>query len=158
MSTQSLSRKIPEKMRAIICPRYGLPDVLRLKEVERPIPRDDEVLVRVQAASVNRSDWEGLTGTPLYARMGGLLGPRHKILGSDIAGRVEMVGRNVERFQPGDEVFGDISGRLGGFAEYVCAREGGLALKPAQHDVRGSSRPSHKRQSSPCRGFAIKDR
>src|SRR3989442_1758743 len=118
-------------MKAIVYTKYGPPEVLRLKEVERPTPTDDEVLIKVQAVSVNRSDWEILTGTPLYARIGGLLRPRHQILGSDIAGRVEMVGRNIRRFQPGDEVFGDILGRMGGFAEYACAREGALALKPA---------------------------
>ncbi len=118
-------------MKAIVCTKYGPREGLQLKEVERPTPTDDEVLVKVQAVSVNRSDWEGLTGTPLYARMGGLLRPRHQILGSDIAGRVEMAGRNIQRFQPGDAVFGDISERMGGFAEYVCAREKTLALKPA---------------------------
>ncbi len=118
-------------MKAIVYTKYGPPEVLQLKEVERPTPTDDEVLIKVQAVSVNRSDWEGLTGKPLYARIGGLLRPRHHILGSDIAGRVETVGRNIRRFQPGDEVFGDILGRMGGFAEYVCARERALALKPA---------------------------
>jgi len=118
-------------MKAIVYTKYGPPEVLQLKEVERPTPKDDEVLIKVQAASVNRSDWEGLTGTPLYARLGGLLRPRRQILGSDIAGRVEMAGRNIRRFQPEDEVFGDISVRMGGFAEYVCAREKALALKPA---------------------------
>jgi NADPH:quinone reductase-like Zn-dependent oxidoreductase len=118
-------------MKAIVCTKYGPPDVLQLKEVERPTPKDNEVLIKVQAVSLNRSDWEGLTGTPLYARLGGLLRPRHQILGSDIAGRVETAGRNIRRFQPGDEVFGDILGRNGGFAEYVCAHEGALALKPA---------------------------
>src|ERR671920_1163206 len=118
-------------MKAIVYTRYGPPEVLQLKEVARPTPKDDEVLIRVQAVSVNRSDWEGLRGKPLYARIGGLLRPRQHILGSDIAGRVEMAGRNVSRFRPGDEVFGDILGRLGGFAEYVCAPENRLALKPA---------------------------
>src|SRR2546427_2669368 len=118
-------------MKAIVYTKYGPPEVLQHKEVERPAPTDDEVLIKVQAVSVNRSDWEILTGTPLYARMGGLLRPRHQIPGSDIAGRVEMAGRNIRRFQPGDEVFGDILGRMGGFAEYVCARERALALKPA---------------------------
>jgi NADPH:quinone reductase-like Zn-dependent oxidoreductase len=118
-------------MKAIVHTKYGPPEVLQLKEVAKPIPRDDEVLIKVQAVSVNRSDWEGLRGKPLYARIGGLLRPRHQILGSDIAGRVEMAGRNVRRFRPGDEVFGDILPRLGGFAEYVCARESALALKPA---------------------------
>jgi len=118
-------------MKAIVYTEYGPPDVLQLKEVAKPTPTDDEVLIKVQAVSVNRSDWEGLRGKPLYARIGGLLKPRHQILGSDIAGRVEMAGRNIRRFQPGDEVFGDILGRMGGFAEYVCARERALALKPA---------------------------
>ena len=118
------------KMKAIVYTKYGPPEVLQLKEVERPTPTDDEVLIKVQAVSVNRSDWEILTGTPLYARLGGLLRPRHQILGSDIAGRVELTGRNIRRFQQGDEVFGDILGRMGGFAEYVCARERSLALKP----------------------------
>jgi NADPH:quinone reductase-like Zn-dependent oxidoreductase len=124
-------KKTPEKMKAIVYTKYGPPDVLQLKEVERPTPKDDEVLIKVQAVSVNRSDWEALTGTPLYARLGGLLRPRHQILGSDIAGRVEVAGRNVTRFKPGDEVFGDISRHMGGFAEYVCARERAFALKPA---------------------------
>src|SRR5260221_11621966 len=118
-------------MKAIVYTRYGSPDVLQLKEVAKPTPTDDEVLIKVQAASVNRSDWEILRGKPLYARIGGLLKPRHQILGSDIAGRVEIAGRNIRRFQPGDEVFGDILGSMGGFAEYVCAPENALALKPA---------------------------
>ena len=118
-------------MKAIVYTKYGPPEVLQLKEVARPTPKNDEVLIKVQAVSVNRSDWEGLRGKPLYARLGGLLRPRNQILGSDIAGRVELAGRNVRRFQPGDEVFGDILPRLGGFAEYVCARESALALKPA---------------------------
>jgi NADPH:quinone reductase-like Zn-dependent oxidoreductase len=118
-------------MKAIVYTKYGPPEVLQLKEVAKPTPRDEEVLIKVRAVSVNRSDWEGLRGKPLYARIGGLLRPRQQILGSDIAGRVEMAGRNVRRFQPGDEVFGDILPRLGGFAEYVCARESALAPKPA---------------------------
>src|ERR671912_2653677 len=117
-------------MKAIVYTKYGSPKVLQLKEVAKPTPKDDEVLIKVQAVSVNRSDWEGLSGKPLYARLGGLLKPRHHILGSDIAGRVEMAGRHIRRFRPGDEVFGDILPRLGGFAEYVCARESALALKP----------------------------
>jgi NADPH:quinone reductase-like Zn-dependent oxidoreductase len=118
-------------MKAIVYTKYGNPDVLRLKEVDRPTPKDNEVLIKVKAVSVNRSDWENLTGSPLYARFGGLLRPRHKILGSDIAGRVEMIGRNTSRFQPGDEVFGDTSFRMSGFAEYVCALEETLVMKPA---------------------------
>ena len=118
-------------MKAIVYEKYGSPDVLKLEEVAKPTPTDDEVLIKVQAVSVNRSDWECLRGKPLYARIGGLLKPKNQILGSDIAGRVEMAGRNIRRFQPGDEVFGDILERMGGFAEYVCARGGAMALKPA---------------------------
>jgi NADPH:quinone reductase-like Zn-dependent oxidoreductase len=118
-------------LKAIVYSHYGSPDVLQLTEVAKPAPKDDEVLIKVQAVSVNRSDWEGLRGKPLYARMGGLLKPRRQILGSDIAGRVEMAGSNKRQFQPGDEVFGDILEHMGGFAEYVCARGRALALKPA---------------------------
>jgi len=118
-------------MKAMVYTKYGSPAILQLQEVAKPTPMDDEVLIKIQAASVNRSDWEGLIGTPLYARIGGLRKPRHQILGSDIAGRVELVGRNVQRLHPGDEVFGDILWQMGGFAEYVCARERYLALKPA---------------------------
>src|SRR5260221_12416645 len=117
-------------MKAVVYTAYGPPDVLQIKEVAKPTPADDEVLIKVQAVSVNRSDWEGLRGKPLYARIGGLLKPRHQILGSDIAGRVEMAGRNVRRFQPGDEVFGDILGKLGGVAAVVGVREKALRFKP----------------------------
>jgi NADPH:quinone reductase-like Zn-dependent oxidoreductase len=93
-------------MKAIVYTKYGPPEVLQLKEVAKPTPRDDEVLIKVQAVSVNRSDWEGLIGKPLYARIEGLRKPRRQILGSDIAGRVEAVGKYIRRFQPGAEVFG----------------------------------------------------
>ena len=120
-------------MKAIVCTKYGSPDVLQLKEVDKPIPKEDEAQVKVHAASANAGDWHLLRGKPFLIRlMGyGLLKPKYKILGSDIAGRVEAVGRNVKQFQPGDEVFGDICGCWGGFAEYVCARDNALALKPA---------------------------
>ncbi|MBL7135794.1 MAG: NAD(P)-dependent alcohol dehydrogenase [Candidatus Marinimicrobia bacterium] len=120
-------------MKAIVYTKYGPPDVLQLKEVEKPIPKDNEVLVKVHAASVNDWDWGLLRGTPFVNRLlFGLLKPKIKILGVDIAGLVEAVGRNVKQFQPGDEVFGDISGcGWGGFAEYVCALENALVLKPA---------------------------
>lgn len=118
-------------MQAVVYTEYGPPDVLQLKEVAKPTPRDDEVLVKVQAVSVNRSDWEGLLGTPLYARFGGLRRPGRQILGSDIAGCVEAVGRNSSQFRPGDAVFGDILPHMGGFAEYVCARERDLVPIPA---------------------------
>ncbi|MCI0575105.1 MAG: NAD(P)-dependent alcohol dehydrogenase [Chloroflexi bacterium] len=118
-------------MKAIVYTEYGSPDVLKLEEVEKSVPTDDEILVKVYAVSVNRSDWEGLTGKPLYARIGGLRKPSNKILGSDVAGRVEMVGRNNKDFQPGDEVFGEMGDYHGGFAEYVCTRGRSWALKPA---------------------------
>ena len=126
-------------MKAIVRHKYGSPDVLKLEEVQKPTPTDDEVLVKVHAASANRGDWELLRGIPFVVRLAGfgLLKPKIKILGVDIAGRVEAVGRNVKQFQPGDEVFGDIAEYgfpprgFGAFAEYVCARENALALKPA---------------------------
>jgi NADPH:quinone reductase-like Zn-dependent oxidoreductase len=117
-------------MKAVVYTEYGPPEALQLTEVPRPSPADDEVLVKLHAVSLNRSDWEALIGKPLYARIGGLFKPRRHILGSDIAGTVESVGKNVTRFQPGDEVFGDILMRMGGFAQYVCARERALAPKP----------------------------
>ena len=119
-------------MKAIVFTRYGSPDVLELREVEKPAPADGEVLVRVHAAALNDWDYGALLGTDFVNRiLFGLLRPRPKkqILGSDVAGRVEAVGRNVTRFQPGDEVFGDLSGTWGGFAEYVCAREKALERK-----------------------------
>ena len=119
-------------MKAVVFTRYGSPDVLELKEVATPSPRDDEVLVKVHAASVNDWDYEALRGTPFVNRlMFGLFRPKKQILGSDIAGRVEAAGARVTRFRPGDEVFGDLSGRWGGFAEYACAPEQMLALKSA---------------------------
>lgn len=115
-------------MQAIVFARYGSPDVLQCKEVEEPAPADDEVLIRVHAASLNDWDWEALHGTFVNRLLFGLLAPKKQILGSDIAGRIESVGKNVQRFQPGDEVFGDLSGEWGGLAEYVCAPESSLAL------------------------------
>ncbi|MCH8089835.1 MAG: NAD(P)-dependent alcohol dehydrogenase, partial [Chloroflexi bacterium] len=116
-------------MKAIVYHKYGLPDVLGFEEVEKPTPRDDEVLVKVHAASINSWDWDLLRGRPVV-RMWGLFKPKYTIPGSDIAGRVEAVGRKVKQFQPGDEVYGDLSGcGWGGFAEYVCGRENALALK-----------------------------
>jgi NADPH:quinone reductase-like Zn-dependent oxidoreductase len=120
-------------MKAIVFEKYGPPDVLQLKEVEKPTPKDNEVLVRVHAASVNSWDWELLRGKPFVNRLlFGLFKPKIRILGIDMAGRVEAVGKNAKRFRPGDEVFGDLSGSgMGGFAEYVCARENALTPKPA---------------------------
>jgi len=118
-------------MKAIVRYQYGSPDVLRLADVEMPTPTDDEVRIKIHAVSINGSDREGLIGKPLYARLGGLRKPGYPILGSDIAGRVERAGKNITKFQPGDEVFGEIPGYHGGFAEYACAPERTLAHKPA---------------------------
>jgi NADPH:quinone reductase-like Zn-dependent oxidoreductase len=117
-------------MKAVVYERYGPPERLRPREVPRPTPGDDEVLIRLHATSINASDWELLTATPAYARIWGLLRPRHTILGSDIAGRVEAVGRAARRFRPGDAVLGDNFGRWGGLAEYVCAPQDALLHKP----------------------------
>jgi len=118
-------------MKAIVYHEYGSPDVLKLEEVQKPTPADNQLLIKVQAVSINRSDWEGLVGKPLYARMGGLLKPKDRILGSDIAGTVEAVGKDVKKFKLGDEVFGLMLNYGGGFAEYACKSEKALALKPA---------------------------
>ena len=120
-------------MRAIVCTQYGSPDVLRLEEVAKPVPGDDEVLVKVHAASLNAADVETLRGV-FIVRMAAPSRPAHQILGSDIAGRVEAVGKDVAQFQPGDEVWGDLSfpHSLGAFAEYVCVSERALAPKPAR--------------------------
>jgi len=120
-------------MKAIVYTKYGPPDVLKLNEVEKPIPKEDEVLVKVHAASANPLDWHLMRAEPFLARLeAGLLKPKNKILGADISGRVEAVGRNVKQFQPGDEIFGEIfENGLGGFAEYVSVPESALVLKPA---------------------------
>lgn len=110
-------------MKAIVYTRYGSPEVLQLEEVEKPVPKDGEVLVKVYAA-----DWHLLRAKPFLIRLmgGGFLRPKNKILGADIAGRVEVAGSNVSRLQPRDKVFGDLSTfGNGGFAEYVCAPENG---------------------------------
>ncbi len=111
-------------VKAIVYQRYGPPDVLEMRDVETPVPGDRDLLIKVEAASVNRSDWEGLIGKPLYARMNGLRRPHQRILGSDVAGRVEAVGSAVEMFRPGDDVFGDVMYHGGSaFAEYVTVPE-----------------------------------
>jgi len=111
-------------VKAIVCTKYGSPDVLQLKEVPIPAPEDDEVLIRVYAASVNARDWRFMRAKPFFIRLvpRGFLQPKNKILGADLAGRVEAIGSNLKQFQPGDEVFGYLpsaTGR-GTFAEYVC--------------------------------------
>lgn len=121
-------------MKAIVYDRYGLPDVLRLEEVQRPIPGKGEVLVKIHAVSINSWDWDMLTGKPLeYRFLSGLLRPKsRKIHGCDIAGKVEAVGKNVNQFRVGDEVFGDLSdGGWGAFAEFTSARESDLFPKPS---------------------------
>ncbi len=119
---------------AIVQTEYGSTQMLSLQEVDRPVVPDNGVLVRVHAASVNAGDWHLMRGTPFFIRLifGGLLKPKIKILGTDVAGRVEAVGKDVTQFQPGDEVFGSLSEcGFGAFAEYVCATEAALVLKPA---------------------------
>ncbi len=118
-------------MKAVVYEEYGSPDVLHLTELEKPVPSDDQILIKIHAVSINGSDREGLTGKPLYSRLGGLRRPEKKILGSDIAGRVESVGKNIIEFEPGDEVFGELPGYRGGFAEYVCTHEETMMQKPA---------------------------
>lgn len=119
-----------ELMKAIVYRCYGSPDVLRFEDVEKPTPADDEVLVKVHAASVNPLDWHYMRGSPYIVRLGSGLGaPNGTSMGVDFAGTVETVGSNVKRFKPGDEVFG---GRSGAFAEYVTVPEDrALTLKPA---------------------------
>jgi NADPH:quinone reductase-like Zn-dependent oxidoreductase len=117
-------------MKAIVQTRYGPPEVLQFEEIEKPVPKDDEVLVQVLAASVNAYDWHMMRAKPFLVRLmgGGFMKPKITRFGADMAGRVEAVGGAAKQFHPGDEVFGTVSG---GFAEYVCAREKYLALKPA---------------------------
>ena len=117
-------------MKAIVCTRYGPPDVLQFNDVTKPTPADNEVLIKLYAASVNPVDLHLMRGKPFFLRLmsGGLRAPKRKIPGHDIAGRVEAVGRNVTQFKPGDDVFGACRGA---FAEHVCAMEDKLARKPA---------------------------
>jgi len=118
-------------MKAFVYEKYGSPDVLQFKELAKPVPADNEILINIHAVSVNGSDRESLIGKPGYVRMSGLLKPGNQILGSDIAGRVEAVGGNNTEFQVGDEIFGEIPGYHGGFAEYVCTHGKTMAKKPA---------------------------
>ncbi|WP_336790179.1 NAD(P)-dependent alcohol dehydrogenase [Paenibacillus sp. MMO-177] len=118
-------------MKALVYEAYGSPEVLQIKEVDVPAPKEHEVLIEVYAASVNSWDWDLLRGKPYINRIGGLRKPRFPILGADIAGKIIAVGASVTRFRPGDEVFGDLSGcSWGGFAEYVCAGEDALTPMP----------------------------
>jgi len=117
-------------MKAILYTSYGSPSNLHLTEVEKPVPGDNQILIKVHAASVNSYDWRHLRADPFFIRVmvGGLFKPKHRILGADVAGKVEAVGRNVTQFKPGDDVFGE--GSYGGFAEYVCVDENRFILKP----------------------------
>jgi NADPH:quinone reductase-like Zn-dependent oxidoreductase len=121
-------------MKAIICTRYGSPDVLQLHEVVKPAPRDDEVLIKIHAASINARDWRFMRAKPFFIRLmpGSLSHPKNKVLGVDFAGQVDVTGSEVEQFKPGDEVFGYMptASRRGTFAEYVCAKENLVANKP----------------------------
>src|SRR6266700_2957587 len=117
-------------MKAIVYTQYGSPDVLQLKEVEKPAPNDGEILVKIHAASANPLDWHLMRASPFFVRLeGGLRKPKDPRLGADIAGRVEAVGNNVTQFQPGDEVFGAWTGS---FAEYASVPENRVALKPTK--------------------------
>jgi NADPH:quinone reductase-like Zn-dependent oxidoreductase len=120
-------------MKAIVYEKYGPPDVLRLAEWDKPVPKENEVLVKVHAASVNWADWRNLRADPFLVRLAaGLVKPGNQILGFDVAGRVEAVGTGVRQFQPGDDVFADIYPCGGGaFAEYVAVPESALVLKPS---------------------------
>lgn len=118
-------------MKAIVYTTYGTPDVLQLKEVDKPVPKDDEVLIKVYAVSLNDWDLGLLEGDFVNRMLNGVRRPKIKILGSDVAGRIEAVGKNVRKFKAGDEVYGDLSGTWGGLAQYVCARENAVAFKPA---------------------------
>jgi NADPH:quinone reductase-like Zn-dependent oxidoreductase len=121
-------------MKAFIYEKYGPPEILRMAEVDKPVPNAEEALVKVLAASVNAADWHVLRGKPLFSRATlGLLRPRRQILGVDVAGQVEAVGSGVTGFQPGDEVYANLLDHgYGGFAEYVAVPVEVMALKPAK--------------------------
>jgi len=118
-------------VKAVVYTRYGPPGVLRLADVEKPVPKRGEVLVKVLAVSLNGSDWETLRGKPLYSRIGGPFRPQHHVLGSDIAGRVEATGPDAALFRRGDAVFADILSHMGGFAEYASVPQSALSRIPA---------------------------
>ncbi len=121
-------------MKAIVYTDYGSPDVLQFKDIEKPTPKDNEVLVKIHAASANPADWHTMRATPFLARLAnGFFKPKNPRLGADLAGRVEAVGRTVTQFQVGDDVFGCLPlNEMSSFAEYVCAREDALVSKPAK--------------------------
>lgn len=120
-------------MKAIVYSKFGSTDNFKLKEVEKPNPKDNEVLIKIHAASINSWDWDMVRGRPLlYRLLFGIFKPKFPIIGCDVAGKIEAVGKNVSHLKLGDEVFGDVSPcGFGAFAEYVCAPENLIALKPA---------------------------
>jgi NADPH:quinone reductase-like Zn-dependent oxidoreductase len=119
-------------MKAIVYTQYGPPDVLSVQEVEKPTPKENEVLIKIHAAAANAYDWHMMRADPFLVRLSaGFFRPKKNILGADFAGVVEAVGKDVTQFQPGDEVYGDLSPRDGAFAEYATAPEKAMAPKPA---------------------------
>ena len=118
-------------MKAVIYAKYGGPEVLQIKEIEKPAPKDNEVLIKIYAVSINDWDWGLLRGDLINRLLNGFTKPKRKTLGSDIAGQIESVGKNITKFKTGDNLYGDLSGQWGGFAEYICAGEEKLALKPS---------------------------
>jgi len=117
-------------LKAIVQSKYGGTEVLQLKEIEKPFPKNDEVLIKVCAVSINDWDWGLIQGDFINRLLFGLFKPKKIIVGSDISGRIESVGKNVKKFKIGEAVYGDLSGTWGGFAEYACAPENSVALKP----------------------------
>ncbi len=145
-------------MKAIIYTKYGPPDVLHLKDVDKPAPRDDEVLVRVISASVNAADWRFMRGEPFLLRLyAGLLKPRNKMLGTDMAGRVETVGKNVKQFQPGDAVFGISSGAVKALLPSMCAPVKMHWCENRMPFRSRKRRPCRWRRSPPCKVSGVKD-
>lgn len=133
-------------MKAVVYYKYGLPDVLKLENIQKPVPNHDEILIEVYAVSINSWDWDWLTGKPFeYRFLSGLLKPKsNKLHGCDIAGKVEKVGKNVKGFKVGDDVFGDLSERgWGAFSEYACVYENEMRLKPASMTFEEAACISH---------------
>ena len=143
-------------MKAIVRKQYGPPDALQFTEVEKPTPKDNEVLIQLYAASVNPLDLFHIKGAPWNRRIPGLRTPKQPVIGCDIAGRVEAVGRDAKQVQSGDEVFGVTGFAGGGFAEYACAPEAKLAPKPPIYRLR-TQQPCPSRQSPPFRLFVIRE-
>ena len=123
---------MPDMMKAVVLKRYGSTDDLELSDVNKPVPKDGQVLINIHASAVNDWEWSLVRGKPLYIRaIGGLVRPKIRIIGCDVAGRVEAVGGAVEQLKVGDDVYGDLSdGGFGGFAEFVCASEGSVGKMP----------------------------